>query len=96
MSESFQVGEIAIVVPFANCPIAGHEVEIIEPAAEREWEAVPSGDYKSGIAYVVRHPDFPRFCIRPPHLKKKRLPPPREDVGSWDLCPWQPAKERVL
>lgn len=93
--DTFSVGEIAIL----NRPESkyhGNEVEILSPLRRsRLWS---NGDYEICACHVVRvdgltekakHGDW---AVEPKYLRKKRPPPPREDVGSWDLCPWQPAK----
>lgn len=97
MAERFRIGEIAILVlqpseiPHPDwAPYIGKEVEIVGALQRREFR---SGD--SVAAHVVRSQDGRKFGAQPCNLRKKRLPPPREQIGDWDLCPWQPSVSTV-
>lgn len=96
--ETFSVGEIAIL----NRPESkyhGNEVEILSPLRlSRLWSG---GTFEICYNHEVRVDGLTKkaehgtWAVEPKYLRKKRLPPPREDVGSWAECPWQPAKEHA-
>jgi hypothetical protein len=68
---SFQVGEIAIVVA-PN--FEGDEVEVIGSLGYRHWHCALSNDPREGVSYLVRHPSYSHFVVRPEYLRKKRPP----------------------
>jgi hypothetical protein len=93
MSETFKIGEIAII-HLPEAPMWHElEVEIKGPCLYRHWRFVMDGSPREGLAYLadVRGESV---AIRPHQLRKKR--PPREDLGDWELIPWaRPTKETV-
>jgi len=97
MADSFKVGEMASLVlapgqiPL-DCwiPYIGQDVEIISPLRQRSFKGVKA------MAYVVRSADGRKFGVEPPNLQKKRLPPPRQELGEWELCPWKPGLPQTV
>lgn len=91
MNEIFEVGEIAIMVSMCVWPeYNGCECEIIGPLQLREfWGDRAHTFSKSGICYRARTVDGRTVAVAPKNLRKKRLPPPREELGDWELIPWQ-------
>lgn len=96
--DTFSVGEIAILnVPAYRDRRAddkltanGDEVTVLSACDAR---LVNTGDSTVHMrTYIVAHPNGTTYAAPPEWLKKRKPPPQREDVGSWDLCPWQPAK----
>lgn len=97
MAERFRIGEIAILVlaqgevPHPDwISYIGQEVEIVGGLRKRRFRKTPEAS-----AYLVRAQDGRKFGAQPVNLRKKRLPPPREELGEWDLCPWQPSVSTV-
>lgn len=99
--ETFSVGEIAILnVPARRGPELrspkgvthiknGDEVTVLSACDTRLVRTM------AGVVPLWSHRishNGTTYAVPPEWLKKKRLPPPREDVGSWAECPWQPAK----
>jgi hypothetical protein len=102
VSESFQVGEVAIYCR-PGSENYGAEVTIVGPLKRwRLWTA--PHDYHVAEAHQVdgalvgSRPDIKKWVAEPRHLRKKGspLPPNREQAGEWDECPWQPAKRVTL
>jgi len=94
MAERFRIGEIAILIlapgeiPHPDwAPYIGQEVEVVGGLRKRQFKGAGPAS-----AYVVRSQDGRKFGAQPINLRKKRLPPPREELGEWDLCPWKPAQ----
>jgi len=98
VTERFRIGEIAILVLQPGetpnrcwLPYIGQEVEVVGALRKREFR-----NCDSVAAHVVLARDGRRFGAQPCNLRKKRLPPtPREEVGEWELCPWQPKHSTV-
>lgn len=63
----------------------GHEVIIVAIPSKRSWADVDVQD-----AAGTRGATF-FGCLR----KKPPKAKPREPVGEWDLCPWQPKQVTV-
>jgi len=101
VAEKFEVGEVAIYVR-PGSKSYGQEVTILSPLRLRRlwnregtsFRLVEAHEVKFGeqTIGVNGHP----FGAVPEELRKK--PPkvtPREQVGEWELCPWQPDRQTV-
>lgn len=89
MSESFSVGEIAIMrsdwPEFDNT-----EVEVVGGLAMRTGK-LRDGSSRTSVCYVVLRHDGKQHQVDPPRLRKKRPPPQREAISSWDdVIVWRP------
>ena len=87
----FVVGEIA-VVSFSVWPEfpVGTEVEILQVRDD----ALVVGN--RAYQYLVYDDGFKRVWAGDDCLRKKKPPAgdqKREELGSWDLCPWRPESE---
>jgi hypothetical protein len=94
MTDAFNIGEIAIVNK-PGSPYHGAEITITAPLHMTAYIESSTGTlYDPEPCYGISVPwrSDGRYVSPPRYLRKKRLPPPREEVGEWDLCPWQPAK----
>lgn len=98
MAETFKVGEIALLIrseiqgDVCWPEYLGQDVEVIGPLIERScWDNRARTRSILVACYRIRASDGKIFCALPENLRKKRLPPPREELGEWDLCPWKPA-----
>lgn len=103
MPEKFEVGEVALFCK-PGSPYFGAEVAIISELVycPRMYSHTDQ-TWSDGWAYRVTGdlPDLkppgcsfsPPWYARPEHLQKKR--PPREPLGRWDQCPWQPEVVRL-
>lgn len=92
MAETFEIGEVAI---FQNAVIDasknGLECTVIGELRVRHWVWSHTGQEDSGMAYRIQWPDGYTNAAYPNQLRKRRPPePPRQEVGDWELCPWQP------
>lgn len=96
----FEVGEVAIYIRPGSKNF-GKEVTIVGPL---KWARLWTPDlktYKVVETYNVSCDDLGqcpkgRWAAQPHHLRKK--PPkakPKEEVGEWELCPWQPTAQTV-
>lgn len=89
MTETFKVGEIAIMVDLRLWPeYNGCECEIIGGLEMREfWSDRDHTRHGYGVRYRGRAADGRTMAIRPENLRKRK--PPREELGDWELIPWQ-------
>lgn len=98
MVDTFHVGEVAIITVAhgggENWPeYIGEEVVVTGVLAERSvWADRARTNVKLIRCYTVLAGDGHKLSVLPPNLRKKRLPPPREELGDWDLCPWKPGR----
>jgi hypothetical protein len=101
MAETFKVGEIAICVAIGSNDVRwpeydGQEVEIVGALENRNvWGDRARTWRQTACCYRIRTSDGYVLCALPENLRKKRLPPPREETGEWDQCPWQPERSTV-
>lgn len=99
MVDTFSVGEVAEIIADLDggAPAAvGLECTIIRGL--HSFFPYPEAKMPPGTpVYEVHASNLRVYFCRPEELRKKRLPPPALDftAGNWDLCPWQPAKEKV-
>lgn len=89
MSESFSVGEIAII-HYADGPDPrnGDEVAIIALAQAEDYVSPITGKWIKAGKLVV---EYRGTCFQayPKHFRKRR--PPREPVSTWDdVIVWRP------
>jgi len=97
MPDTFQVGEIAILQNCTRCTEDnGDECEIVGLPRAKSWTNPRSFNLISPGYYVISHRGKD-WQVRPDQLRKKTGPPPpaREQVGEWELCPWQPAQGKT-
>jgi len=95
--DKFEVGEVAI---FCNprSRHCGDEVTIAGPLHRCRVTFAESGGQIIAEVYEIEAPvswgaaPTGRWVARPSSLRKRRPPPKREEVGEWDLCPWQPER----
>lgn len=98
--DKFEIGEVAILWK-PGAINHGKECTIIGPLRMVECQGMWSGDvieelcyqvdYGPGFVYGPFHSKGARQWCSPKHLRKKRPPEqPREQLGEWALCPWQP------
>lgn len=92
MCESFSVGEIAIVCGYFDWPeLVGSEVEIIGPLSTYRCCKRNTSILIERHGYMVRRPDGVLAIYVPEHLRKRRPPPTREPVSTWDdVIVWKP------
>lgn len=91
--DTFKIGEIAII----NSP--GSKYHGQEVCIKRDLYIPILLSDEAGrkldpeFVYGVELPGDPRLnlVVPPHHLRKKR--PPKEPLGSWDLCHWNPYKQ---
>jgi hypothetical protein len=92
VAESFSVGEIAIAWK-ADEPTSrfnGEEVEVVALPGTNEYESPITGRWVDADKYVVRH-DGRFYQVSPRYLRKKRPPPKREQISTWDdVIVWRP------
>jgi hypothetical protein len=95
VSESFGVGEIAIIVAAPDCDhifpeFIGSEVEVTAPLDwVWVWEDRKHRSRRREQAYIVRLPNGEEIAALPESLRKR--PPPREPTSTWDdVIVWRP------
>ena len=94
MTDTFQVGEIAILQNcFRHPQDNGDECEIVALPLPRRWTNL-NGKWIRPGNYLISHQGR-YWQVRPDQLRKKPPPVKREACGEWDLCPWQPAKMKT-
>lgn len=95
MADTFDIGEVALVVgPPAGLNNdhgfqEGDEVTVVEGLKIRQF-----GHGERLWSYVVTR-DGRRYRAVPEWLRKRRLPPQRQEIGEWELCPWRPSVSTV-
>lgn len=99
MAESFEVGEIAILQLPADaerwdgCPAPpvpqGAEMEIRSVLIYGLLRVGP--DQYAPMAYHLTTYNGYEYGTPVEWLRKRPLPPKREELGEWDLCPWRPS-----
>jgi hypothetical protein len=100
----FKIGELALLVinpsrnvftPSDASRYFGTIVEVI--SAPRLTPRCNAIAYTGGYGYDIRTHDGFETDVGVVCLKKLEPPPPkREELGSWDLCPWQPMRSYLL
>ncbi len=83
-TEAFAVGEVAVIAVsyLPEFPV-GMEVTVLRV------HGAPGSEFE----YVIHESRHDVVCASRRCLRKKRPPPKREEVGDWELCPWQPRVE---
>lgn len=91
-SESFSVGEIAILRHCENHPeYEGTDCAIVDPLTEKMVHEARTGVLEIRMAYGIRAHDGRLFAAQPHHLQKKKPPPVREQTSTWDdVIVWRP------
>lgn len=86
MAESFNVGDIAIIVDAVRPEWIGKEVTILSALLHNHRGMSPRHEISDPDGYGHKC-----FAI-PAHLRKKRPPDHPDNVTTWDACPWSPEK----
>jgi hypothetical protein len=90
----FKIGESAMFVRHtgklsdAAEPYHGQVVTIVDGPLSK-----PSPPYESfvgNVGYLIRASDGFQVEVGEVCLRKIEPPPQREELGEWELCPWQP------
>lgn len=92
MSENIEVGAVCIGMGATWLfEKNGMECVVIGGLELRAYTSYASGEPKAFAAhcYLVRWADEEITCALPEQLRRKP-PPQREEIGEWELCPWQP------
>lgn len=89
MNDTFKIGEVALLACNGNAGNAGDEVTIIRGTILREVTRFGGPPYIESF-YQIRCV-LGVFETAPSELRKKPPPEaPRQQLGEWELCPWQP------
>jgi hypothetical protein len=95
-TERFLVGEIAIAINSKWHPDhEGAEALVIDVLREHSVSVYPGArETRRMLAYLVEIGGA-RYALEPHQLRKRRPPTERQEVGSWEECPWQPEAEHA-
>jgi hypothetical protein len=93
---TFSVGEVALLQRCGLESANGSECTVIDTPKSKKWSK--KGPWKDGLTrtvragcYVVEY-DGDIWQVGPHQLRKRPQPGEREELGSWDLCPWRPGR----
>lgn len=95
MAETFSVGNVVIGQnAVKHLEYNGMEGTIVGPLQRRRW-IEPWNGLTEGDTYLVAWANGHTCCTWPWQMRRKQPPVDRQEVGEWELCPWQPKQVTV-